>query len=286
MQNFKDKVAVITGAASGIGLGIAERCVQEGMRIVLADVEDTALHQAESDLRAAGGTVLAVQTDVSRFEDVQALAKRTLDAYGAVHLLVNNAGVGAGGSPWECSQADWEWVIGVNLMGVIHGLQVFVPIMLAQNSEGHIVNTASAAGLLNYHPSSPYQVTKHAVVALSENLYFSLASRQSRVKVSVLCPGWVNTRILESERNRPQELRNPPPSQPLDPGTQAYVEQMMGEMRQAVETGMKRQKVAELVFDAIRKEQFYIVTHPELNPMIQERMEDILQQRNPSLARR
>ncbi len=284
MKNFKNQVAVITGAASGIGLAIAEHCVQEGMQVVLADVEEAALQKAEKYLRTSGGTVMAVRTDVSQFEAVQALAKKTLEAYGAVHLLVNNAGVGTGGSPWECSQADWEWVIGVNLMGVIHGLRAFVPVMLAQNTEGHIVNTASAAGLLNYHPSAPYQVTKHAVVALSENLYYSLAYRQSRLKVSVLCPGWVNTRILESERNRPQALQNPPPSQPLDPALQAYLEQMMREMRQAVETGLSPQKVAELVFEAVRKEQFYIVTHPEYNPMIQQRMEDILQQRNPRLG--
>ena len=283
MQNFKEKVAVITGAASGIGFAIAERCVQENMRVVMADIEETALRQAESRLRAAGGTVVAVRTDVSHFEDLEALAKHTLEAFGAVHLLINNAGVGAGSSVWESSIADWEWVIGVNLMGVIHGLRAFVPIMLVQNSEGHIVNTASVAGLLNYHPSAPYQVSKHAVVALSENLYFSLAYRQSKLKVSVLCPGWVNTKILESERNRPEGLLNPPPSQPLDPAIQAYIEQMVGEMRKAVETGMKPGQVANLVFDAIRNEQFYIVTHPEFNPMIKRRMEDIVAQRNPAL---
>jgi len=281
MQQFKNHVAVITGAASGIGLGIAERCVQEGMRVVLADVEAAALRQAESNLRAAGGTVLAVQTDVSHYADVEALAQQSLDAFGAVHLLVNNAGVGSGGNAWESSLADWEWVIGVNLMGVIHGLRAFVPIMLAQNDDGHIVNTASAAGLLNYHPSSPYQVTKHAVVALSENLYFSLAYQRSRLKVSVLCPGWVKTRILESERNRPLELQNPPPSQALEPEQLKFFEQVMRDMRHAVETGMAPQQVADLVFDAIRKEQFYILTHPEFNASIQQRLEDIIQQRNP-----
>jgi NAD(P)-dependent dehydrogenase (short-subunit alcohol dehydrogenase family) len=284
MKDFKNKVAVITGSASGIGLGIAERCVQEGMRVVLADVEEAALRQTEKDLRAAGGTVLAVRTDVSKYADVQALAKQTLDVFGAVHLLCNNAGVGAGLNVWDSTQADWEWVIGVNLMGVIHGVRAFVPIMLAQDADSHIVNTASLAGLLNYHPAAPYQVTKFAVVGLSENLYFSLAQQKSRVKVSVLCPGWVNTRILESARNRPNGLQNPPPSQPLDPELIKLLEGVMKDMRQAVETGMTRQQVAEHVFNAIRGEQFYILTHPEFNPLIQQRMEDIIQQRNPSLG--
>ncbi len=284
MKQFKDKVAVITGAASGIGLGVAERCVQKGMQVVLADVEEAALQQAERDLRSRGGNVLAIHTDVSQYADVQALAQKTIDAFGAVHLLFNNAGVGAGGAPWECTQADWEWVIGVNLMGVIYGLRVFVPIMLSQDADSHIVNTASAAGLLNYHPAAPYQVTKHAVVALSENLYFSLAPRSSRVKVSVLCPAWVNTRILEAQRNRPAGLQNPPPSQPLDPELLKLLEQIMQDMRHAVETGLTPQQVADRVFEAIRDEQFYILTHLEFNPMIQKRMEDILNQRNPSLG--
>jgi NAD(P)-dependent dehydrogenase (short-subunit alcohol dehydrogenase family) len=285
MQDFKNKVAVITGAASGIGLGIAERCVLEGMHVVLADVEETTLRQVEKDLRAAGGTVLAVRTDVSRFADVQTLAKQTLDTFGAVHLLCNNAGVGSGGSAWESTQADWEWVIGVNLMGVIYGLRAFVPVMLDQDADSHIINTASVAGLLNYHPSAPYQVTKHAVVALSENVYFSLAHQKSQVKVSVLCPGWVNTRILEGERNRPPELQNPPVDYSLlDPALVQYMEQTMRDMRQAVETGMSRQQVAECVFNAIRNEQFYILTHLEFNPMIQQRMEDIVHQRNPKLG--
>lgn len=164
---------------------------------------------------------------------------------------------------------------------MIHGLRVFVPLMLAQNTDCHIVNTASAAGLLPYHPSAPYQVTKHAVVALSENVLFSLAQQHPRVKVSVLCPGWVNTRILESERNRPAELQNMPPAQPLDAATLAIVEAVMKDMREAVETGITRQQVADHVFNAIRSEQFYILTHPEYNPFIQKRLENILQQRDP-----
>lgn len=278
MKQFRDKVAVITGAASGIGRAIAERCAQEGMQVVLADVEEAALAQAEQELKAAGATVLAVRTDVSRAGDVEALAQKTLQAFGAVHLLANNAGVGAGGSIWESTLADWEWVIGVNLWGVIHGLRVFVPLMLAQETEGHIVNTASLAGLLSYHPGAPYQVTKHGVVALSEQLYTSLAQRNAKVKVSVLCPGWVNTRIMDSERNRPGELRNESGDLPTGPEAEAIVQSM----RDAAQAGLSPRQVAEQVFDAIRDEQFYILTHPEYNEAIRQRMENILQLRNPA----
>jgi NAD(P)-dependent dehydrogenase (short-subunit alcohol dehydrogenase family) len=280
MKEFKDKVAVITGAASGIGRGIAERCVREGMKVVLADIEEAALAQAERELSAAPATVLAVRTDVSQAGDVEALAQTTLKAFGAVHLLVNNAGVGAGGTIWESTLADWEWVMGVNLWGVIHGLRTFVPIMLAQGTEGHIVNTASIAGLLPYHPGAPYHVTKHAVVALSEQLYYSLAERQARVKVSVLCPGWVNTRIMDAERNRPRELQNEPSDLPMS----AEIEAIVQSMREAAQAGLQPQLVADQVFNAIRNEQFYILTHPELNPLIQQRMENILQGRNPALG--
>lgn len=278
MKEFKNKVAVITGAASGIGLAIAERLSQEGMKVVLADVEQQALHQAEQVLKAAGAKVLAVRTDVSRAEDVALLAQKAVDAFGAVDLLFNNAGVGAGTTPWESTLADWQWVIGVNLWGVIHGVRAFVPIMLAQDTECHIVNTASVAGLLPYHPSAPYQVTKHAVVALSENLYYALAGQKAKIKVSVLCPGWVNTRIMKSERNRPPELQNEPDQRPPGPEDEAILREML----QAVEAGMLPSQLARNVFDAIREEKFYILSHPEYNPVIQQRMVDILQQRNPS----
>lgn len=278
MKEFKDKVVVVTGAASGIGRAIAERCFQEGMKVVLADIEQQALDQAEQALKEAGASVLAVRTDVSKTEDVEALARKTLDTFGAVHLLVNNAGVGAGSTAWESSLADWQWVMGVNLWGVIHGVRVFVPIMLAQDAECHIVNTASVAGVLPYHPSATYQVTKHAVVALTENLCHSLAGIQAKVKVSVLCPGWVNTRIMDSERNRPPELLNEPVSEAMSPELEAIVQ----DMRRAAQAGMAPQQVADSVFEAIREEQFYILTHPEFTPYIQRRMEDILQQHNPA----
>lgn len=279
MQDFKDKVAVITGAASGIGRALAERCVQEGMRVVLADVEEAALVQTEQELKATGAEVLAIRTDVAKAGDVAALAEQTFRTFGAVHLLCNNAGVGAGSTIWESTLADWQWVMDVNLWGVIYGLRVFVPIMLAQDTEGHIVNTASIVGLLPFHPSAPYQVTKHAVVALSEHLYRSLRQQQAQINVSVLCPGWVNTQIMDSGRNRPPELHDPSSNEPLSPEDEALIE----EMRQAAQSGMSPQQVAEHVFRAIREEQFYILTHPEYNLEVQKRMEDILQQRNPGM---
>lgn len=198
MKEFKGKVAVITGAASGIGRGIAERCVSEGMKVVLADIDEANLSKAETELKTAGGTVLGVRTDVSKRSDVERLARQTLDAFGQVHLLFNNAGVAAGGAPWEATWNDWEWVTGVNLWGVIHGVKVFTPLMLAQNTECHIINTSSAAGLIAGGGSAPYAVTKHAVVALSESLYLTLEQRNSQIKVSVLCPGLVRTNIADA----------------------------------------------------------------------------------------
>lgn len=274
MIEFKDKVAVITGAASGIGYGIAERCTQEGMKVVLADINQKDLIQAEKALKSTGATTLGVLTDVSKLDDIEALAEKTLDTFGGVHLLVNNAGVGASGSVWESTLADWQWVLGVNLWGVIYGLRTFVPIMLAQDTEGHIINTSSLAGLLPYHPSAAYQVSKHGVVALSENLYHSLAQRNAKVNVSVLCPSWVNTRILDSQRNRPIELQNEPGRVPMSLERKMRRERF----RRSLQAGMSPQEVADFVFRAIRDEQLYILTHSESNSEIQKRMEDILHQ--------
>ncbi len=265
MKQFKNRVAVITGAGSGIGRAIANRCGQDGMKVVLADIEQQALDRAEQELKSIGVGVMAVRTDVSSADSVEALAQKALHAFGGVHLLFNNAGVGAGSTVWDSTLADWQWVMGVNLWGVVHGIRAFMPLMLAQDTECHIVNTASVAGLLPYHPSAPYQVTKHAVVALSENLYFSLAQCNAKVKVSVLCPGWVKTRILESERNRPEEYLNPPQQQIFRPENEA----IMQEMRQAVEAGMSPDHLAGFVFEAIREEKFYILPHPEFTPAIQ-----------------
>jgi NAD(P)-dependent dehydrogenase (short-subunit alcohol dehydrogenase family) len=275
MQDFKDKVAVITGAASGIGRALAERCAQEGMKVVLADVEAEALTKTEASLQASGATVLAVRTDVSQARDIEALAQKTLDAFGAVHLLCNNAGVaGRPVAVWENTIADWEWVMGVNLWSVIHGVRVFVPIMMAQDTECHIVNTASMAGLISCPGLAPYKVTKHGVVTLSETLHHELAERGAKVKVSVLCPGVVKTRIMESERNRPERLVTTEPSRPASGSGWET-------LRQLVQAGMPPAQVAAAVFQAIREDRFYILTHPEDKASVRTRMEDILQERNP-----
>jgi NAD(P)-dependent dehydrogenase (short-subunit alcohol dehydrogenase family) len=277
MKEFKDKVAVITGAASGIGRAIAERCAREGMKVVLADIEEPALAQTEAEMKAAGADVLAVLMDVAKAGDVQTLAQKTLDAYGAVHLLCNNAGVGAGSTVWESTINDWKWVLGVNLWGVIYGLRAFVPIMLEQDTEGHIVNTSSIAGLVSFHGSAAYHAGKHAVVALSEKLYYDLAAQGGKIKVSVLCPGWVRTRIMDSARNRPAELQDDPADIVVTPEMMATFEEYI----RACEAGMSPDVVADQVLQAIRDEAFYILTHPEFTPYVQARMEALLQGQNP-----
>jgi NAD(P)-dependent dehydrogenase (short-subunit alcohol dehydrogenase family) len=277
MKEFRDKVAVITGAASGIGRGLAERCVREGMKVVLADIDETALVQTERELKAASAGVLAVRTDVSKSGDIDALARMTLNTFGAVHLLFNNAGVGAGTTVWESTLEDWQWVLGVNLWSVIYGVRTFVPIMLKQADECHIVNTASIAGLISGPGLGVYKVTKHGVVSLSETLCCELAAMRSKIGVSVLCPGWVNTRIMDSERNRPAELQNSPEMEAINP-IAAQAQEMI---RQLVATGMSPSQVADAVFDAIREERFYILTHADFKPLVQKKMDDILLERNP-----
>jgi NAD(P)-dependent dehydrogenase (short-subunit alcohol dehydrogenase family) len=278
MNTFQGKVAVVTGAASGIGRALAERCVQEGMKVVLADVEAQALLQTSRDLAAQGAETLAVQTDVSQAAEVERLAKSTFETYEAVHLLFNNAGVGAGKSAWESTLADWEWVLGVNLYGVIHGIRSFVPRMLESRAEGYIVNTASIAGLTSGPGLSVYTASKHAVVSLTETLYHELTLRGASIGVSVLCPGFVKTRIQDAERNRPVRLQNAPSEQKL-----SREEQEGGQiLKLAIQKGMSPKLQAEVVFEAIREERFYIYP-PEFKGGIQTRMEDILQLRNPTL---
>jgi NAD(P)-dependent dehydrogenase (short-subunit alcohol dehydrogenase family) len=277
MKDFQGKVAVITGGASGLGRAMAERFAREGMKLVLADVEPNALAQAESEMKAAGATVIGVRTDVSKAADVEALAQTTLNTYGAVHLVANNAGVSPLGNIWENSTADWEWTLGVNLWGVIHGVRVFTPIMLAQGGDAHIVNTASVAGLISPPGSGIYNVTKHAVVTLTETLYHDLAQKRARIKCSVLCPAYVPTGIVDSERNRPPQLHNP--------GREKSAEELAREanLRKAVSSGrLTADDVAQKVYEAVRNERFYILTHPKIKPSIQWRMEDILRERNPT----
>ena len=278
MKDLKDKVAVVTGAASGIGRAMAERFAAEGMKVVLADIEEGALAKAESEMNAEGATVIAVRTDVSKAADVEALAQKTIDGFGAVHVVCNNAGVGpARGAIWELTEADWRWVLGVNLWGVLHGVRAFVPIMLKQDSEGHIVNTASVAGLLSAPFAATYCVAKQGVVTLSESLHRELAQVGSKVKVSVLCPAWVKTQLMDGDRNRPRELQNASDQATL----QAT---MMNEVfRQLVASGTDPGEIGDIVVDAIRDEKFYILPHPEWKEQVRVRMEDILEGRIPSV---
>jgi len=280
VKDLKGKVAVVTGGASGIGRAMAERFAAEGMKVVLADIEEGALARAESEMRAAGATVASKRTDVSQGEDVEALARFTVDTFGAVHVLCNNAGVGVGGNSWQQTEADWEWVLGVNLWGVIHGIRAFVPIMLEQGDECHVVNTASGAGLHTRPWLAMYCASKHAVVALSECLHHELSLTGSKVKVSVLCPAVVNTRIGESERNRPDVLRNA-----ADAGVPGQQMQAMEQaFRALLATGLPPEQVAGAVVDAIKAERFYIITHEETKGRVRSRMQDILEDRSPTLA--
>lgn len=249
------------------------------MKVVLADIETGPLAETETELRAKGAAVLAVETDVSKAGDVEALAKKTIDAFGAVHVVCNNAGVAVGGLSWERTVADWEWVLGVNLWGVIHGIRVFVPIMLEQGTEGHVVNTSSTAGL-STGPGLPiYHATKHAVVALSEVLYHEFALMGAKLRVSVLCPLYVDTRIVDCDRNRPAELQNdaaPVLSRPeVQPAVQAF--------RQLLASGHTPAQIGDDVFNAIRDEKFYVINDPRTLDGARTRMEDILAERNPTL---
>ena len=275
MKEFKGKVAVITGAASGIGRALAERCMNEGMKTVLADIDEDRLAEAEAELTARGGTVLGVRTDVSKRADVERLAEQALGAFGKVHLLANNAGIGAGGSPWEATWNDWEWAIGVNLWGVIHGVKVFTPLMLAQKEEGHIVNTSSAAGLAAGGGSAPYSATKHAVVALSESLYLALRRRAALVKVSVLCPGLVRTDIANSERHRPASLQNEPAE--LSPELRAG----LTALKAAIDAAMPPAELAGMCFDAMRNERIFILTNREWMEVVRMRTDSLLRLENP-----
>jgi NAD(P)-dependent dehydrogenase (short-subunit alcohol dehydrogenase family) len=283
MKTFRGKVAVITGAASGIGRGLAQRCVREGMKAVLADIQTDPLEQTKAELEAEGADVLAVQTDVSKASDVEALAQKTLDAYGAVHLLFNNAGVFTVRRSWDISMADWQWVMGVNLWGVINGIRTFVPMMLDQGSECHIVNTSSGAGLIGgARYNGTYSVTKHGVVALSETLHQELAEMGDKVRVSVLCPGAVQSSFLNSERSRPPALKNDPAQPNVSKEMASAYEAFLQRSRATIESGITPDQAADIVFDAIRKEVFYILTDPRFKVPIQMRMEDILLGRDPT----
>lgn len=281
MQDFEGKVAVVTGGASGIGRALGQRLGGLGMRVVLADVEADALTDAVATLERSGAEALGVLTDVSSADSVSALAERTLDAFGAVHVVCNNAGVFAGGQSWAQPLSDYEWVLGVNVWGVIHGIRTFVPILLEQGQGGHVVNTASMAGLTNAPLSGAYTLSKHAVVAISETLHLELQGRTPAIGVSVLCPELIKTGIGRSFRNRPAHLKRDDDGE--GPPERALVE---GAIASAVAYGVDPMVMAERVEQGIRDERFYLLP-PSDDPWrkaCETRLEDIRLGRNPTFA--
>jgi NAD(P)-dependent dehydrogenase (short-subunit alcohol dehydrogenase family) len=271
MKDLKDRVAVVTGAASGLGRAMALAFADQGMHVALGDVADTS--DVFAAVEAKGVSALSMKLDVSRAEDVEAFAQLIDKDLGGAHLVCNNAGVSPLGAAWETSEGDWQWIVGVNLWGVIHGVRSFVPRLMKRN-EGHVVNTASVAGLINPPGSGAYNVTKHAVVALSETLHHDLRERGSAVGVSVLCPAYVPTGIADSERNRPVGLEATAKSKET-----LAREQML---KKAVASGrLSADDVAKAVVQAVKEERFYILTHPRIKGAIEARMEDILQEHTP-----
>lgn len=279
MKTFGGRVAVVTGAASGIGLALAQRFAAEGMTVVMADIEALALEAAADGLRRGGATVLPVRVDVSRPEDVERLARETYEAHGAAHVLCNNAGVAVLGAVHEHTLADWQWVMNVNLWGVIHGVRAFLPRMLAGGDEGHIVNTASMAGLTTAPYMSVYDVTKHGVVALSESMYKELHISGAPIGVSVVCPGLIDTNIMRSSRNRPEDL--------ADAGKIGAAAQSFGEaLGSRLTGGYPPSEVADQVVQGIRESRFYIVpAQPEVKSAIGVRAQDLIELRNPTMRR-
>ena len=280
IQDFKGKTAVLTGAGSGFGLECARIGAKLGMNLVLVDVQQDALDKATAEIEATGARVLSRKVDVSSNEQMESLAAEVYETFGAPHFVFNNAGVGSGGLIWENSVKDWEWVLGVNLWGVVHGVRLFTPMMLAASKadpawRGHIVNTASMAGLLTPPNMGIYNVSKHAVVSLTETLYQDLKLVSDQISASVLCPYFVPTGISQSHRNRPAELAD-------EKATQS---QMIGQAMsdKAVSSGkVTAAQVAQLVFDAITADRFYIFSHPRALGNVRARMEGIVNQTNPA----
>ena len=283
MKEFKGKVAVVTGAGSGMGLAFSHKFAEEGMSVVLADIESEPLAMAEAAIKAQGGDVLAVKTNVMTEDDVNRLADAAFKRFGNVHILCNNAGVTATAAtlrsrPWETPLADWEWTFGVNFMGVLYGIRAFIPRMLENGEEGHIVNTASMAGLLT--GANPYNISKHSVVCLTEGLYKEFKGMGAKLSASVLCPGLINTAILDAERNRPAEY-GATDKAVLRPELQQFA----AGFEAALKAGYPPEEAARQVFEAIRDDKFYIFpAQPNILESVRTRMTDIIEQRNPTMA--
>jgi NAD(P)-dependent dehydrogenase (short-subunit alcohol dehydrogenase family) len=279
MKDLAGKVAVVTGSASGMGFAFANRFAEEGMNVVLADIEAEPLAMAEAAVKAKGAKVLAVRTNVLQDGDVEKLADAAFKTFGNVHVVCNNAGVagGAGKPVWEAPQEDWDWVFGVNFWGVLRGVRAFVPRMIENGEEGHIVNTASVAGLLT--GADPYSVSKHGVVCLTEGLYKNFKMMQLKLSASVLCPGWVNTNILDASRNRPEDL-----GQSVDPSSLGpEAAQRVAMVRGMVQNGFAPEEVAQKVLDAVLTDTFYII--PAQDYMLQSiktRFDQIVTGQNPT----
>lgn len=287
MEHLEEKVAVVTGGGSGIGRAVAAQLAGAGMHVVVADIQQDALEATVADLVAAGHRAIGVRTDVSDGDSVEALAEATVAEFGAVHLVHNNAGVGVGGPVWTHTKRDWQWVLGVNLWGVIHGIRSFVPRMLEQGGPAHVVNTASMAGLISVPYLGAYNVSKHGVVTLSETLHRDLRLAGAEVGVSVLCPGLVMTNIFESQRNRPEELADDAGSSGLSAlldvaGDSSATEDAIGAFGQILSPDV----VGAAVVDAVREDRFYILTHPEsTEALVRTRCDDIVEARHPSPLR-
>ena len=280
ITDFKSKTAILTGAGSGFGLECARIGARLGMNLVLVDVQQDALDKAAAEIQACGAAVLALKVDVSKAAEMETLGRAVQQRFGAPHFVFNNAGVGAGGLIWENTTQDWEWVIGVNLMGVAHGIRVFTPMMLEAAAkdpvyQGHIVNTASMAGLLNAPNMGIYGASKHAVVSMSETLYQDLSLVTQQIGASVLCPFFVPTGITQSQRNRPADMGAGKPTRSQLIG-QAMSDKAVGSGK------VTAAEVAQKVFDAIVANQFYIYSHPKAIASVQTRMEDIMLARNPT----
>ena len=278
MIEFRDKVAVVTGAGSGIGRGLAQHCAKEGMKIVLAGINLETLLPVQAELEAIGVETLVVKTDVSKASDVENLAQQTIDTFGEVHLLFNNAGVTTMGQIWKHTLADWEWMMGVNIWSIIHGIRYFVPIMLEQDSECYVVNNASFVGFAaGYTLGGIYMMTKHAVVSLSETLYYELKEIDANIHVSVLASGFVKSDVFNAKRNRPPDLQNDPTEDQDGPA----FDQMRQRRLDAFAKAMPSDEFADIVFDALRENRFYVFSHPQVLPRIKRRFDNILEGRNP-----